>query len=59
VDLCGSVLLLVDGARPRVSRSPRIGVASAGSWAARPWRFFDASSPYVSRRPRAKVSSRR
>jgi DNA-3-methyladenine glycosylase len=59
MDLCGSPLLLAAGERPRVSRSARIGVDYAGSWAARPWRFFDASSPYVSRRPRAKVRSRK
>ena len=33
----------------RVAVSPRIGVDYAGDWAARPWRFFDAESPFVSR----------
>jgi DNA-3-methyladenine glycosylase len=51
LDLCGSVLFLSDGPRVRVSRSPRIGVDYAGDWAARPWRFFDAKSRYVSRAP--------
>ena len=38
----------------RVGRSPRVGVDYAGAWAARPWRFFDRASCYVStprRRP--------
>jgi DNA-3-methyladenine glycosylase len=29
---------------------PRIGVAYAGAWAAHPWRFWIADSPYQSRR---------
>jgi DNA-3-methyladenine glycosylase len=32
----------------RISAGPRIGVDYAGEWAARPWRFYDADSPYVS-----------
>ena len=32
----------------RIRSSPRIGVDYAGSWAKRPWRFFDSASPYVS-----------
>lgn len=49
-DLCGtSPLYLVDGPRPsRIARAPRVGVDYAGPWAAKPWRFFDATSPYVS-----------
>lgn len=38
----------------RIGRGPRIGVEYAGEWAARPWRFFDRASCYVStvrRRP--------
>ena len=35
-----------DGA---VRMGPRIGVEHAGSWAARPWRFWIAASPLVSR----------
>jgi len=39
-----------DGApAPRRARSARIGVEYAGTWAARPLRFFDARSPYVCR----------
>jgi DNA-3-methyladenine glycosylase len=51
LDLCGSALFLSDGPRVKVARSPRIGVDYAGDWAARPWRFFDAASAYVSRAP--------
>lgn len=40
-----------EAARPRVLRSPRIGIDYAGDWAARPWRFYDAQSRSVSRRP--------
>jgi DNA-3-methyladenine glycosylase len=36
--------------RPRIRRAPRIGVDYAGEWAARLWRFYDADSPFVSRR---------
>jgi DNA-3-methyladenine glycosylase len=51
-DLCADRLWLE---RPRASTpparvgtSPRVGVDYAGSWAKRPWRFFDRASPYVS-----------
>jgi DNA-3-methyladenine glycosylase len=50
-DLCGKSLWLE---RPRslapvkIGTGPRIGVDYAGSWAKRPWRFFDSTSPYVS-----------
>ena len=51
-DLCGDVLW-IERPRgklpaPRIGRSPRIGVDYAGAWAARPWRFFDRDSPYLS-----------
>lgn len=51
MDLAGPVLWIE---RPavrrtiRVARSTRIGVDYAGEWAARPWRFYDRASPYVS-----------
>jgi DNA-3-methyladenine glycosylase len=48
-DLTKGVLYLADGPRARIGRSARIGVDYAGEWAARPWRFFDADSPFVSR----------
>lgn len=38
--------------RPRTSVSARVGVGYAGSWADKPWRFFDALSPHVSKPPR-------
>ena len=33
---------------PRIIATPRIGVDYAGDWAARPLRFLDADSPFVS-----------
>lgn len=52
IDLEGEVLWL-ERAPPgapvgRIGRSARIGVEYAGEWAARPWRFFERASPYVS-----------
>jgi DNA-3-methyladenine glycosylase len=51
-DLTRAPLYLSEGTgpRPRVQRAPRVGIDYAGDWATRPWRFFDADSPYVSRR---------
>ena len=37
-----------DYRKPRVERATRIGVDYAGTWAQKPWRFFDRDSPYVS-----------
>ncbi|HYM41863.1 MAG TPA: DNA-3-methyladenine glycosylase [Steroidobacteraceae bacterium] len=57
IDLRGDELWIERPRRaPRVAlgRSARIGVAYAGDWARRPWRFFDRASCYVStsrRRP--------
>jgi len=51
VDLTGKVLWIErpgDYRRPRLARATRIGVDYAGAWAAKPWRFFDRDSPYVS-----------
>jgi DNA-3-methyladenine glycosylase len=39
--------------RPRIARGPRIGVAYAGEWAARPLRFWWRDHPSVSRSPAA------
>lgn len=50
-DLRGEVLWIErpHGRAPvRIGRGPRIGVDYAGSWARRPWRFFDRDSPYLS-----------
>lgn len=44
--------------RPRISVSARVGVAYSGSWADKPWRFFDARSPHVSRPPKGSIGSR-
>lgn len=52
-DLCQPPLYLAPpppgSPAPRVATSPRIGVDYAGEWRERPWRFFDADSPYVLR----------
>lgn len=51
VDLTDRVLWIErpgDYRRPRLARATRIGVDYAGAWAAKPWRFFDRDSPYVS-----------
>lgn len=50
-DLVESSQLWVAGRtkRPRIAVSARVGVAYAGEIAEAPWRFFDASSPHVSR----------
>ncbi len=34
--------------RPQIAQATRIGVDYAGDWAKKPWRFYDAASPYVS-----------
>lgn len=52
IDLVTSARLWIaedDFARGRVRRGPRINVAYAGSWADRPWRFWIADHPSVSR----------
>jgi DNA-3-methyladenine glycosylase len=59
VDLCKGSLYLRRGKAleaPHVLTSPRIGVDYAGAWREKPWRFFDAESPYVSvrRAPRPR-----
>jgi len=53
-DLCGDRLFLeeADAARGRIGRSPRINVDYAGTWAAKPWRFYERGNRYVSVRPR-------
>jgi DNA-3-methyladenine glycosylase len=53
-DLCRGRLVLIDGPRGTIDRSPRIGIDYAGDWAMRPWRFFERENRYVSRaRPRS------
>jgi DNA-3-methyladenine glycosylase len=53
-DLCSDELFLLDGERVKVARSPRIGIDYAGSWADKPWRFYEPKNPYVSRAPRSR-----
>jgi DNA-3-methyladenine glycosylase len=51
VDLCGESLWIEappTAERSKIGRAPRVGVDYAGSWAHKPWRFFDCNSPYVS-----------
>ncbi|HEX4445096.1 MAG TPA: DNA-3-methyladenine glycosylase [Polyangiaceae bacterium] len=55
-DLTGSHLHLCGRAgRPRIAVSPRVGVAYAGEWADRPWRFFDPTSRHVSTPPKKAI----
>jgi DNA-3-methyladenine glycosylase len=53
-DLCGNDLFLADcpSTGRNVGRSARINVDYAGSWADRPWRFYELGNRYVSVRPR-------
>ena len=37
--------------RPRIAVSARVGVAYAGPWADKPWRFYDPASRHVSKPP--------
>lgn len=49
--LAGPVWIEPRARRPRaIARGARIGVDYAGTWAARPWRFWIADDPHVSRR---------
>ena len=50
VDLTKAPLFLSDGPRSEVARATRVGIDYAGAWAARPWRFIDPASRYVSTR---------
>jgi DNA-3-methyladenine glycosylase len=49
-DLTQAPLYLSDGPACRVVRGTRVGVDYAGAWAARPWRFCDPESRYISTR---------
>ncbi len=49
-DLTGeSLFVSARQRRPRVAVTARVGVAYAGEWAERPWRYLDAASRHVSR----------
>ena len=53
LDLTASALVLEAGTPvedDKVRVGPRVGVAYAGEWASRPWRFWQADSPSVSGR---------
>ncbi|MGA2448162.1 MAG: DNA-3-methyladenine glycosylase [Polyangiaceae bacterium] len=41
--------------RPSVLATPRVGVAYAGAWADRPWRFLDGASDRVSKPSRSTI----
>jgi DNA-3-methyladenine glycosylase len=41
--------------RPRIAVTPRVGVAYAGHWADKPWRFLDAASRHVSKPPKSAI----
>jgi len=53
-DLTNGSLYLAAGATPtgRVVAAPRVGVGYAGDWALKPYRFYLADNPWVSRVPR-------
>jgi DNA-3-methyladenine glycosylase len=52
-DLLENRVWIERGDRPvsasAVARGPRIGIAYAGEWAERPWRFWRKDNPFVSR----------
>jgi DNA-3-methyladenine glycosylase len=55
-DLTGPPLYLVPRERrPRITVTARVGVAYAGIWADKPWRFYDAASKGVSKPPRGSI----
>jgi DNA-3-methyladenine glycosylase len=39
----------------RIEVTPRVGVAYAGAWADRPWRYLDPSSASVSKPPKSAI----
>jgi DNA-3-methyladenine glycosylase len=53
----GRRLYLLDAPRARITSSPRIGIAYAGIWAHKPWRFSEPNNPYVSRSTRPSPGS--
>lgn len=54
----GQRLYLLDASRTQIQRTPRIGIAYAGLWAQKPWRFCERGSPYLSRPVPSGRSSR-
>jgi DNA-3-methyladenine glycosylase len=51
----GRIFIAEGDRRPRIGVSARVGVAYAGEWADRPWRFFDRDSAHVSRPPAKSI----
>ena len=49
------IFLAARDRRPKIAVTPRVGVAYAGEWADRPWRFFDPDSAHVSRPPAKSI----
>jgi len=62
MDVCGSVLYVEDRGEvipdDRIASAPRIGVAYAGPWSEKPWRFYIRGNPFVSRPERSPVRRR-
>jgi len=62
-DLLDDRVWIERGGRPvpasAVACGPRIGIAYAGEWAEKPWRFWLRDSPFVSHRGRAARNPRR
>jgi DNA-3-methyladenine glycosylase len=54
-DSAGRLYVCGRTARPRIAITPRVGVAYAGEWADRPWRFFDPTSAHVSKPPKSAI----
>jgi DNA-3-methyladenine glycosylase len=54
-DPTGRLYLCPRASRPRIATTPRVGVAYAGEWADRAWRFLDPTSAHVSRPPRSAI----
>lgn len=51
-DLTGGRLYVsLRAKRPRIAVTARVGIAYAGEWADKPWRFYDAASRHVSKPP--------
>jgi DNA-3-methyladenine glycosylase len=55
-DLTGETLFLAERRwRPRIAVTARVGVAYAGEWADKPWRFLDGESAHASRPSRKNI----
>lgn len=48
----GRIFVVPRERRPLIANTTRVGVEYAGEWAGKPWRFYDARSDRVSRRPK-------